>query len=471
MCKFIATFFSIAFCAVLCCITVFAEGENVNTVEQEWKNHDITIEFYAPDDIYSGLQKVEYRINGSEWMATEAVSRINLDTSAVLQLKSTDNAGNVSCSDKYYYKVNKIAPTVPTINNVDSSVFYNAERTITITDGLDISGTGCGIQRTEYHIDTGDAALDALNYWTIYTQPITVKGNTKIEARSIDNAGNISNTNSANIQFDYTSPTAGIKPEVTTMTNIPFTLMLTSEDIENPNKNIIMSDGTIVPLPKEVVSGVEYVRVSGGTWIKGNSLEYKVSNNGTYTFEVKDKAGNISTSSYTVSNFDVTKPVVYGVNVPVTTATTQTITISGADERVNALQYSISTTGAPAAWQTSNSFSIGSNGTYYAFIKDSVGNISNSYHFFVNSVKPAVIVNGSISGYITQNPIASVWTNGNVKLTASATDSSSSGIKSVLMPNGSTQTINSSNAVAKYTDWASAEGRTYYPNKTTEGAD
>lgn len=39
------------------------------------------------------------------------------------------------------------------------------------------------------------------------------------------------------------------------------------------------------------------------------------------------------------------------------------------------------------------------------------------------------------------------------------------------MPNGSTQAINNTNAIAKYTDWASAEDRTHYPNKTAEGAD
>lgn len=469
--KIMATFFITAICVVLCGVSVFADGDEVKTIESGWNNQDITIKFFADPDTYSGQQKVEYRINGSEWLATASLEQITLDTSTTLQLKSTDNAGNVSYSDKYYYKVNKIAPSAPTINNVDSNVFYNTERTITITDGADMSGTGCEIDKTEYHVDTSDVAFDAQNYWTIYTQPIVIKGDTKIEARSTDKAGNISTTRTVNIQFDYTSPTAVIRPEVTTMTNTPFSLVLTGEDVENPNKNIIMSDGTIVPLPKETVSGVEYVRVSGGDWIKGNSLEYTVRANGAYTFDVKDKAGNVTTVAYTVTNFDITKPVVYGVNVPVTTATTQTVTVNGADERANALQYSISTTGAPAGWQTSNKFSIGSNGTYYAFIKDSVGNISAAYQFAVNSVKPAVIVNGSISGYITQSPVASVWTNGNVKLTASATDSSSSGIKSVLMPNGATQVINNTNAIAKYTDWASAEGRTYYPNKTVEGAD
>lgn len=290
-------------------------------------------------------------MNGSEWLPTYSLEQVTLDTSTTLQLKSTDNAGNVSYSDKYYYKINKIAPSSPIINNVDSNVYYNAERTVTITDGTDISGTGCEIDKTEYHIDTGDAALDALNYWTIYTQPIVVKGNTKIEARSTDKAGNISTAGTVNIQFDYMSPTGTIRPEIAsaTMTNTPYTLVLTGEDIENPIKNIVMSDGTIVPLPKETVSGVEYVRFNGGEWIKGNSLEYTVKANGTYTFDVKDKAGNIKTVAYTVTNFDITKPVVYGVNVPVITATTQTVTVNGADERENALQYSISTTGAPAA--------------------------------------------------------------------------------------------------------------------------
>ena len=56
------------------------------------------------------------------------------------------------------YKANKTAPTATIINNMDSSAFYSAERTIIITDGSDISGIGCGIQFAEYHIDTGDAS-------------------------------------------------------------------------------------------------------------------------------------------------------------------------------------------------------------------------------------------------------------------------------------------------------------------------
>ena len=153
--KFIAAFCFAIFCAATFGVSVFADGDEVKTIESDWNNQDITIKFFADPDTYSGQQKVEYRINGSEWLATASLKQITLDTSTTLQLKSTDNAGNVSYSGKYYYKVNKIAPSAPTINNVDSNVFYNTERTVTITDGTDISGTGCEIDKTEYVGNSG----------------------------------------------------------------------------------------------------------------------------------------------------------------------------------------------------------------------------------------------------------------------------------------------------------------------------
>ena len=112
--KLIAVFFLAILFVAAFGINVFADGEEVKTIESEWKNQDITIKFFADPDTYSGRQKVEYRVNGSEWLSTASLEKVTLDTSTTLQLKSTDNAGNVSYSDKYYYKINKIAPTSPT---------------------------------------------------------------------------------------------------------------------------------------------------------------------------------------------------------------------------------------------------------------------------------------------------------------------------------------------------------------------
>ncbi|MBW9155234.1 OmpL47-type beta-barrel domain-containing protein [Clostridium tagluense] len=51
-------------------------------------------------------------------------------------------------------------------------------------------------------------------------------------------------------------------------------------------------------------SGIKRIRKSGGEWTNADSANYTVSENGTYTFEVEDNAGNVATISYSINNID-----------------------------------------------------------------------------------------------------------------------------------------------------------------------
>lgn len=101
---------------------------------------------------------------------------------------------------------------------------------------------------------------------------------------------------------------------------------------------------------------------------------------GTYYIWVKDEAGNISNNykSVTVSKIDNTAPVIDSV---IPSSGNKTITINASDSESGVGSYYISendsTPNANSAWESNNIISKEA-GVYYVWVKDNVGNISQS---------------------------------------------------------------------------------------------
>ena len=144
-----------------------------------------------------------------------------------VQVKGTGGTGyltNIEGIDAgYYYTVFKFGildyilhydttpPTAPTIeftlpSSYTSGSWTNQNVTFTITDGTDEdSGVNCSEYRT---------LLDDVDWseWTTYTSAVTITdvGTTSAEARTIDNAENISTVATTTINIDKTAPTGTI---------------------------------------------------------------------------------------------------------------------------------------------------------------------------------------------------------------------------------------------------------------------
>ena len=118
------------------------------------------------------------------------------------------------------------------------------------------------------------------------------------------------------------------------------------------------------------------------------SNTFKVTANGTYYAWAKDQAGNVSAGKqFKVSNIDTTAPIVSSVSVPSTWGQTLTVTVNATDTGSGIAQYGLTQTAqAPSSWQSSNTFKITANGTYYAWAKDAVGNVSVAKAFSVTKI-------------------------------------------------------------------------------------
>lgn len=170
--------------------------------------------------------------------------------------------------------VDRTPPTPPVIDNDDK--WYNTTQTKVIIPGQE-SMPGSGYNRTEYNLNN--------EAWVEYSSPIAInkEGVNNLLARGIDNSGNISKLASSQVKIDITKPT--------------LELSLQSQNISN-------EDVTILINANDNLSGVSVVKeVTSGDIVTN---EYKVRDNGVYTFEVIDNAGNTNVSSIKVDNLDKT---------------------------------------------------------------------------------------------------------------------------------------------------------------------
>ncbi|HAN44186.1 MAG TPA: hypothetical protein DCP97_02230, partial [Ruminococcaceae bacterium] len=148
---------------------------------------------------------------------------------------------------------------------------------VTIIDNGDASATAkqgsSGTRQIQYCINGGD--------WLDYIKPIEIdtEGITKIEARAIDNAGNISPIGDGEIRIDRTPPNAKIAVSTTEWTNKNVELLAAAWDEHSGVAKIINPIGE-------------------------SSNRYSAPANGTYTFTIIDNVGLSSYASVGISNIE-----------------------------------------------------------------------------------------------------------------------------------------------------------------------
>lgn len=203
-----------------------------------------------------------------------SVSAPNSTGNHYLHVRVTDNAGNTRNFSSNVFRIDRTAPTSPKISA--SSDWVNINQSITITSGSD---NHSGVDRTEYRLNNGS--------WVTYNNPISItsNGETNIQARTIDNVGNISQIVNATVKIDKVNPTLTITPNTTSTTHEDVILTITATDTH---------------------SGINAIELPNGEKIYESKVTYNVKENGRYTFRAYDNAGNVTTQSYDVTNIDKT---------------------------------------------------------------------------------------------------------------------------------------------------------------------
>ena len=188
------------------------------------------------------------------------------------------------------------------------------------------------------------------------------------------------------------------------------------------------SDVTITLNASDEHSGIKRIRKSAEEWVNGDSANYTVAENGIYTFEIEDNAGNVTIKTVNVSNIDKTPPDVT-ISSPimddnkVNNAEQKNVTISGKTEPNTAIKIIITDINGNKVEQTITSDSTGSYSvsgidisglaegklTVTAIVTDVAGNTS--------SVSKEIIKDTTAPSIPTLSATPTTPTNGNVIVT------------------------------------------------------
>ncbi len=157
-------------------------------------NQSVSVAVYYSQDAFIK----EIRINEGDWKTVSQTANeqeLVFDDNGVIEARSTDEAGNISVvSSVYVDNIDKISPPVPDIA-VSAVETVSSPVTVTIKPGEDNKS---GIKITEYCLK-GATVSD----WKNYDAPFTVTnvGDTEIWARSVDNAGNVSDISKKTVKI------------------------------------------------------------------------------------------------------------------------------------------------------------------------------------------------------------------------------------------------------------------------------
>lgn len=341
--------------------------------------------------------------NDSAWATStiRALSITNQTGTFYIHTKVYDEAGNWALATGGPYKLDNEVPT----GAVSIPKKFTNVTTVPIQlSATDLQGT---VDKMRFAVDGG-----VWGSWETFTTGKTLtisatQGSRTIAVQYMDSAGNISTTYSDTVTFDNTKPIwTNIAYSTTEWTNLPVSATLSATD---------------------------NVTASGDITVDGlTGLTYLFQSNGTYTFNFRDKAGNVNTATATVNWIDKTKPVITlsangSSSQQKAVSTTVYVADSGAplSELTYAYAWSMSNTTEPTAWTALGADHKADKnevtGTWYLWVKvtDKAGNVTTfcSNPFLLDNTSPIGTVSYKPAGLTANNVTATLTTNEPVVVT------------------------------------------------------
>jgi len=288
--------------------------------------------------------------------------------------KACDNAGNCTTETSKVFKLDNTAPTITFGTDGNSSWAKSASSTISVSDSHSQGDT----TTYKYIYSTSSTATPstAFTSGSNYSQT-SGTGNYYLIAKACDKVGNCTTETSNAFKLDNTKPTItfGTDGNSNWAKSASSTISVSDSHSQGDTatyKYIYSTSSTATPSTK-FTSGSSYSQTSG----TGNY--YLIAT-------ACDKAGNCAdTKISNVFKLDNTKPTISSATANSCSSNKRTITVKGSDSNSGISGYLITTsTSTPSASSFSSSTATSwtssaySSGTYYAWIKDAVGNISSS---------------------------------------------------------------------------------------------
>ncbi len=303
---------------------------------QKWTNGNVVAFAYTTVDGYT----LKTSTNGRNW--TNATSQ-TFNSNGTFYAKLEDSTGQSNgMAQLAISNIDKMPPTVDAVETTTNSA------TITATD---VGGS----QVTGYAVTT-TPSKPALGQFTSSNTIGNLTQSTTYYAWVRDGAGNISNINS---NSRITTQTVPLSSNIT-ITYTPhdwtnqYVTVTASANISNEFSIVTSKDG-------------------GRTW--SNTSTQVFDENNTFCAKIVDSTGQYNgIAQRQITNIDKTPPTVNSVSASGTTAWINATDGDGSGIAGYALT---TTTAQPSYFQRYNSFSLSVNITYYAWVKDNAGNISN----------------------------------------------------------------------------------------------
>lgn len=321
------------------------------TPNRDFYNQDYLVTIEGGQDTVSGSVYTEYRLSvtGSvytDWTVYHTPIEIVEDGTTTIEARTYDNAGNVSDISSKIIVINRLIAVFPSIFISPNRLFSNEDITVTITKEFDDTGLIEGEYATVYY------RLSGMDQFVVYDGPfiISTEGQTDIEVKIIDRAGNESSM-IRTVNLDKTAPD---NQENILLGNV----VTQGNTIININSSVDSED-TIWLAPigtTNFVEGTTMTKASGSSaFILSPLVE------GVYSIYVMDKSGNISLPSEITMTVDNTSPTVAGI---VAGSVYKEFPIITFDEGIALLNGSVVTSGVI----------VGLNGSYAFVLTDVAGN-------------------------------------------------------------------------------------------------
>lgn len=309
----------------------------------------------SASDNFSGVENLYMKgPNDSSYVACGTSKTVAAgSTNGLYRFYAKDNAGNSSAT--YYVFYDTVKPTI-TIKDEYAAVFTNTATNATFYAVA--SDTGIGVNYLQYKRPSDTS-------WQSYTSGTFVSASSADGTymfRAVDKAGNISDTKT--IILDTTKPVVTIYGETTVIANGSST-----------NANYVKFAAT------DALSGIQaiYVKLPGQSSYTTYSAGTQYTTNGRYYIYCVDNAGNQS-ATYTVT-LDNVAPVLSCAQFGFYDTTEYDFTVVASDNVSNVTLYYKTPLMTDFAAASGNSYSVittNSDGKYYFYAVDAVGNRSET---------------------------------------------------------------------------------------------
>ncbi len=309
----------------------------------------------------AGCGVTEYKMDDGEW---QEEADFEVTDSEEHEFYAKDALGNVSTV--YKRTADNVDSVKPVINEVTPSLGEDEWTKSSVTYTVEAEDNKSGV--VSYGIVLKEKKDNADDIKWQENAEFVIEDTQLYSFFVKDGAGNISDA------YDMEKP-ANIDKTVPVISDV------TLSNIEWTNQPI---DFTVVATD-EGGSGIAGYRVDGGEWQESAIFE-DIADDKAHTFEVADKAGNVSEVAFekAAENFDDVLPVVNNVTPSTTEPTNQpiTITVNAEDSKSGIKGYreveNVDGEWKPLSeeWSVSNSFTVADNKEHAYQVIDEAGNIS-----------------------------------------------------------------------------------------------